>query len=87
MISVFSVFPVSGFVMEAFFSLTTRVFVLPPCLRRVFLLGSPSRVSVGNAPLSKRRFILYARFLPPEGFLLCRSPCQTDIFWFMLPFA
>jgi hypothetical protein len=52
---------------------------LAPRLRSIFVLGSPSVVSVGNAPFSYRRFILKARFRPPEGFFLCRSPCETDI--------
>ena len=78
-ICVFSVLPVAGLVTQAFFSLTAFTLGLPPCVLTIFRLGSPSKVSTGNAPASKRRFMRYARFLPPEGFLLCRSPCQTDI--------
>lgn len=84
MISAFSVFPVLGSVTQAFFALMALILRLPPRFLMIFLFGSPSRVSVGKAPRSKRLFIRWARFLPPEGFFLCRSPCQTDIFCFIL---
>jgi len=70
---------VAGSETLAWFVLSRRVFVLAPRLRSIFFLGSPSVVSVEKEPLSYRRFILKARFRPPEGFFLCRSPCQTDI--------
>jgi len=81
-ISVFWVLPDEGSETLAWFVFGNRVLVLPPRLRTIFCLGSPSVVSVGNEPFSYRRFVLYALFLPPEGFLLCRSPCQTDNVWF-----
>ena len=70
--------------MLAWFVCGSFVLVLLPCLRTIFCLGSPRVVSIGNEPFSYRRFILWAFFLPPEGFLLCRSPCQTDIVWFLV---
>jgi len=77
-ISVFWVLFVVGSEMLAWFVFCRRIFVLLPRLRVVFFLGSPSVVSVGNEPLSYLRFILWALFRPPDGFFLCRSPCQTD---------
>jgi len=64
--------------MLAWFVVIRRVFVLFPRLRVVLFFGSLSVVSVGNEPFSYRRFILWAFFRPPDGFFLCRSPCQTD---------
>lgn len=77
-----------GSVTLAWFVFSRRVLMLFPLLRVVLFLASPSLVSVGNEPSSYRRFILCALFRPPEGFFLCRFPCQTDIVgvscWFLL---
>ena len=78
LISVFWVFPVVGSDMLAWLVFCSRVFVLAPRRRLVFFLVSPSVVSVGNEPFSYRRLVLWVFFLPPEGFFLRRSPCQTD---------
>ena len=76
---VFSVFPVVGSLMLAWFVVTSLIFVLLPNRRLVFVFVSPSVVSVGNEPFSYRRLVLLAFLLPPEGFFLCWSPCHTDI--------
>ena len=78
-ICVFSVFPVVGSLMLAWLVVTSLIFVLAPYLRLVFVLVSPSVVSVGNEPFSYRRLVLLVFLLPPEGFFLCWSPCHTDI--------
>ena len=56
-ISVFCVLPELSDTL-AVFVLGSRVLVLPPRVRVIFFLGSPSVVSVGNEPFSNRRFIL-----------------------------
>ena len=62
--------------------LKTLTLIAPPLALLSFLFGSPNNVSAGNAPFSNFLFALFALFLPPEGFLLCKSPCQTDILHF-----
>ena len=57
-ICVFSVFPVVGSFMLAWFVVVRRIFVLAPCRRLVFVLVSASVVSVGNEPFSYRRLVL-----------------------------
>jgi len=77
-ISVFCVLPEDGSETLAWFVVGSLVLVLLPRLRTCFCFGSPRVVSVAKEPFSYLRFVLYAFFLPPEGFFLCRSPCQTD---------
>ncbi len=78
-ICVFSVFPVVGSFMLAWFVVTSLIFVLFPRRLLVFVFVSPSVVCVGNEPFSYRRLVLFAFFLPPDGFFLCWSACHTDI--------
>lgn len=56
-ISVFCVLPELSDTL-AVFVLGSRILVLPPRVRDVFCLGSPSVVSVGNEPFSYLRFVL-----------------------------
>jgi hypothetical protein len=56
-ISVFCVFPWLSDTL-ATFVLGSRILVLPPRVRAVFCLGSPSTVSVENEPFSYLRFVL-----------------------------
>ena len=70
MISAFWVLPDEGSETLAWFVLGSRVFVLPPRVRIAFCLVSPKVVSIGKEPFSYLRFILWAFFLPPEGFRL-----------------
>ncbi len=57
MISVFCVLPEVSDTL-AWFVFCSRVLVLPPRVRFVFCLGSPSVVSVGNEPFSYLRLVL-----------------------------
>ena len=57
MISVFCVLPELSDTL-AVFVFCSRVLVLPPRVRFVFCLGSPSTVSVGNEPFSYLRLVL-----------------------------
>lgn len=56
MIFVFSVLPVFGSVTEAWLSLRSLVFVLPPNPLTLLRFGSPSVVSAGKLPASYLRF-------------------------------